>query len=88
MKRGVKMRVLVACEESQAVTAEFRKIGHEAYAKELSAEQIYIDMLEKIVQAPTRIRKAVLSKRVSYESPREEGIHMLGNAAAGSGGCL
>lgn len=32
MKRGVKMRVLVACEESQAVTAEFRKVGHEAYS--------------------------------------------------------
>ncbi len=27
----------------------------ELYAKELSAEQIYIDMLEKIVQAPARI---------------------------------
>ena len=26
------MRVLVACEESQAVTIEFRKLGHEAYS--------------------------------------------------------
>ncbi|MWC26650.1 DNA cytosine methyltransferase [Paenibacillus sp. MMS18-CY102] len=26
------MRVLVACEESQAVTVEFRKFGHEAYS--------------------------------------------------------
>jgi site-specific DNA-cytosine methylase len=26
------MKVLVACEESQAVTIEFRKIGHEAYS--------------------------------------------------------
>jgi hypothetical protein len=26
------MRVLVACEESQAVTTEFRKLGHEAYS--------------------------------------------------------
>lgn len=26
------MRVLVACEESQAVTNEFRKLGHEAYS--------------------------------------------------------
>lgn len=26
------MKVLVACEESQAVTKEFRKIGHEAYS--------------------------------------------------------
>lgn len=26
------MRVLVACEESQAVTKEFRKLGHEAYS--------------------------------------------------------
>lgn len=32
--------------------------------------------------------RAVLSKRVSYESTREEGVHILGNAAAGSGGCL
>lgn len=26
------MKVLVACEESQAVTSEFRKLGHEAYS--------------------------------------------------------
>ena len=26
------MRVLVACEESQAVCTEFRKLGHEAYS--------------------------------------------------------
>lgn len=26
------IRVLVACEESQAVTIEFRKLGHEAYS--------------------------------------------------------
>ena len=33
------MRVLVACEESQAVTIEFRKLGHEAaaIAKQYSA---------------------------------------------------
>lgn len=29
------MRVLVACEESQAVTKEFRKLGHEAYSCDL-----------------------------------------------------
>ena len=27
-----KMKVLVACEESQAVTKELRKLGHEAYS--------------------------------------------------------
>ena len=27
-----KMRILVACEESQAVTIELRKRGHEAYS--------------------------------------------------------
>ena len=26
------MRVLVACEESQAVTKELRRLGHEAYS--------------------------------------------------------
>lgn len=26
------MRVLLACEESQAVTKEFRKLGHDAYS--------------------------------------------------------
>lgn len=30
-----KMRVLVACEESQAVTIELRKLGHEAYSCDL-----------------------------------------------------
>jgi hypothetical protein len=29
------MRVLIACEESQAVTIEFRKLGHEAYSCDL-----------------------------------------------------
>ncbi len=29
------MRVLVACEESQRVTIEFRKLGHEAYSCDL-----------------------------------------------------
>lgn len=29
------MRVLVACEESQAVTIAFRKRGHEAYSCDL-----------------------------------------------------
>jgi len=29
------MKVLVACEESQAVTKEFRKLGHEAYSCDL-----------------------------------------------------
>jgi site-specific DNA-cytosine methylase len=29
------MKVLVACEESQAVTIELRKIGHEAYSNDL-----------------------------------------------------
>jgi hypothetical protein len=30
--KGEEMRVLVACEESQAVTKEFRALGHEAYS--------------------------------------------------------
>ena len=29
---GFKMKILVACEESQAVTIELRKLGHEAYS--------------------------------------------------------
>ena len=29
--KGKYMRILVACEESQAVTIELRKLGHEAY---------------------------------------------------------
>ncbi len=29
---GTSMRVLLACEESQAVTREFRALGHEAYS--------------------------------------------------------
>lgn len=31
------MRVLVACEESQAVTIEMRKLGHEAYSCDIQA---------------------------------------------------
>jgi hypothetical protein len=29
------MKVLIACEESQAVTKEFRKLGHDAYSCDL-----------------------------------------------------
>lgn len=29
------MKILVACEESQAVTKELRKLGHEAYSNDL-----------------------------------------------------
>ena len=32
MKKPSEIRVLVACEESQAVTIEFRKLGFEAYS--------------------------------------------------------
>ena len=32
---GMVLRVLIACEESQAVTKEFRSIGHEAYSCDL-----------------------------------------------------
>jgi hypothetical protein len=31
------MKVLIACEESQAVTKEFRKIGHEAYSCDIQS---------------------------------------------------
>ena len=31
----IKLRVLVACEESQSVCKEFRKLGHEAYSNDL-----------------------------------------------------
>jgi len=31
------MKVLIACEESQAITKEFRKLGHEAYSCDLLA---------------------------------------------------
>lgn len=36
-KGGVNMYVLVACEESQAVTKELRKLGHEAYSCDVQA---------------------------------------------------
>lgn len=35
MKKGIVMNVLVACEESQRVTIEFRKLGHQAYSCDL-----------------------------------------------------
>ena len=31
------MKVLVACEESQAVTIELRRLGHEAYSCDIQA---------------------------------------------------
>lgn len=33
--RGGVVRILVACEESQAVTTELRKLGHEAYSNDI-----------------------------------------------------
>lgn len=35
LKKGIIMNVLVACEESQRVTIEFRKLGHQAYSCDL-----------------------------------------------------
>ena len=35
LKEGIAMKVLVACEESQRVTIEFRKLGHQAYSCDL-----------------------------------------------------
>ena len=35
LKKGIVMNVLVACEESQRVTIEFRKLGHNAYSCDL-----------------------------------------------------
>ena len=35
---GTSMRVLLACEESQAVTREFRALGHEAYSCDILPE--------------------------------------------------
>ena len=35
MKKNKKLRILVACEESQAVTIELRKLGHEAYSNDI-----------------------------------------------------
>ena len=29
------LRILVGCEESQAITKEFRKLGHEAFSNDL-----------------------------------------------------
>ena len=33
--RSKKLRILVGCEESQAVTIELRKLGHEAFSCDL-----------------------------------------------------
>jgi len=35
---GTSMRILLACEESQAVTKEFRALGHEAYSCDILPE--------------------------------------------------
>jgi len=35
MSRSLTIKILVACEESQVVTEEFRKLGHEAYSCDL-----------------------------------------------------
>jgi hypothetical protein len=36
------MRVLLACEESQAVCIEFRKRGHEAFSCDIHREKHYL----------------------------------------------
>ena len=36
------MRILVACEESQAVTVELRKLGHDAYSCDIQAVVVVI----------------------------------------------
>ena len=85
-KRGFEMKVLVACEESQAVTIELRKLGHEAFScdiEECSGEhpewhlqQDVIPLLEQewdmIIAFPPCTNLAVSGAR-HFEQKRKDG---------------
>ena len=81
-----KMRILVACEESQAVTIELRKLGHEAYSCDLepcsgghSQWHLQVDALEllkmqwdMIIAFPPCTHLAVSGARY-FEEKRKDG---------------
>ena len=80
------MKILVACEESQAVTKEFRKLGHEAYScdviecsgghPEWHLQQDVTELLEKewdmIIAFPPCTHLAV-SGAAWFEEKRKDG---------------
>ena len=81
------MKILVACEESQRVTTEFRKLGHEAYScdilpcsgghPEWHLQQDVIPLLERerwdmIIAFPPCTHLAVSGAR-HFKKKREDG---------------
>ena len=85
------MKILVACEESQAVTKEFRKLGHEAYScdvmecsgghPEWHLQQDVTELLEKewdmIIAFPSCTHLAV-SGAAWFEEKRKDGRQQEG----------
>ena len=85
------MKILVACEESQAVTKEFRKLGHEAYScdviecsgghPEWHLQQDVTELLEKewdmIIAFPPCTHLAV-SGAAWFEEKRKDGRQQEG----------
>lgn len=85
------MKILVACEESQAVTKEFRKLGHEAYScdilecsgghPEWHLQQDVTELLEKdwdmIIAFPPCTHLAVSGAR-HFESKIKDGRQQQG----------
>lgn len=52
--------IALECEKLQIV--QKTKEEAEAYAKDLTAEEVYLDMLNKIVEAPTKIHMIMSAK--------------------------
>ena len=90
------MKVLVACEESQVVTIEFRKLGHEAYSCDIEPcsgghpewhfkmdifKALYSNKWDLIILHPPCTYTALCGNRWYWNSPlRESGIALCNNS--------
>ena len=78
------MKVLVACEESQAVTIELRKLGHEAYSCDIiecsgghPEWHIKGDVLKVLNPYPIQVAKGDIRMGIEFYTNRGQNVHTI-----------
>lgn len=78
------MKVLVACEESQAVTIELRKLGHEAYSCDIiecsgghPEWHIHGDVLKVLNPYPIQVAKDDIHMGIEFYTNRGQTVHTI-----------
>lgn len=78
------MKVLVACEESQAVTVELRKLGHEAYSCDIiecsgghPEWHIFGDVLKVLNPYPIQVAKDDVRMGIEFYTNYGQNVHTI-----------